>query len=97
MTLSDEYVIPVLTAIATTVSGAFAWFINQNKQRVDTIEVDITHTRGQIALLEIAVHESKIRRQSDVDIMSNLTKNMETLSEKITELRIEIQNKQSRL
>jgi peptidoglycan hydrolase CwlO-like protein len=97
MTLPDEYVIPIFSMTATAVSGAFAWFINQNRQRVDDIEKDIEHIREELNLLEIAVHESKIRRQSDVDIMFNLTKNMEALSEKITELRIEIQNKQTRL
>jgi peptidoglycan hydrolase CwlO-like protein len=97
MNIPNEYIIPTLSMVATAIGGAFAWFINQNKQRVDVIEKDIEHIREELNLLEIAVHESKIRRQSDVDIMSNLTKNMEALSEKITELRVEIQNKQTRL
>jgi predicted Co/Zn/Cd cation transporter (cation efflux family) len=97
MNIPDEYVIPGLGMVATTISGILVWFINQNKQRIDSVEKDIKDIQEKADLHEIAIHESRVRRQSDVDIMSVLTRNMEKLSEKLHEVHLELQNKQTRL
>ena len=90
MIIPDDYAIPGLAGIATILTGTFAWLINLNRQNVDSIE-------KRVSELEILHHETKIKRELDVDVINNLTRNMEALSSKITDLRIELQNKQSRL
>jgi len=97
MNIPDEYAIPGIGMLATLVSGLSVWFVNQNKQNIDNIKKDIKEIKEQVDLHDIAIHEDQVRRQSDVDIMTNLTRNMEALSEKITQLRIELQNKQPRV
>lgn len=97
MNIPDEYVIPFLSMGATVLGGAFAWYINQNKQNITDIENTVKELQDKIDTHEIAIHESRVRRQSDIEIMANLTKNMEALSEKLTELRIQLENKQTRI
>lgn len=97
MIIPDEFVIPGLAMLGTIFTGSCTWYINKNKQDITTIKESISDVKEQIDLHEISIHESRVRRQSDVNIMSSLIKNMEALSEKITQLRIEMQNKQPRL
>jgi len=97
MNIPDEYAIPGIGMLATLISGLSVWFVNQNNQNIDNINKDIKAIKEQVDLHDIAIHESKVRRQSDIEIMSSLTRNMEALSEKITQLRIELQNKQTRV
>ena len=97
MNIPDEYAIPGIGMLATMISGLSVWFVNQNKQDISNIRKDIKEIKEQVDLHDIAIHETNVRRQLDIEIMSSLTRNMEALSEKITQLRIELQNKQTRV
>lgn len=93
MNIPDEYAIPGLGAIVTVISGVFVWFFNENRQRINALEKEIELIKTHLSAQELLIHESRIRRQSDVDVMNSLNRQMESLSMLITDLRIEIQNK----
>ena len=92
MTIPEEYVVPVaglFTAIIT-------WFINDNRQKVNNTSLELSALHIEVVALKIHQTESTLKRQSDLDCMNRLRDEMEDLSRIIIELRIDLQNKQSR-
>lgn len=92
MNIPDDYVIPTLGLL----SSIAAWFINDNRSKVDLISKEIIALHLEIESLKIHKEESNLKRQLDLDMMKSLREDIKDLGEIMTELRIQLQNKQSR-
>lgn len=92
MTLPDDYVIPALGLL----SSIAAWFINDNRSKVELLSKEIVALHLEIEALKIHKEEANLKRQSDLDMMKYLREDIKDLNENMTELRIQLQNKQSR-
>ena len=92
MTLPDDYVIPALGLL----SSIAAWFINDNKSKIDLVSKEIIALHLEIESLKIHKEEANLKRQSDLDMMKYLREDIKDLNENMIELRIQLQNKQSR-
>jgi hypothetical protein len=91
--LSDEYVIPALGLL----SSIAAWLINDSRNKVEIISKDHIQLNLEIEALKIHKEESNLKRQADLDMMRSLREDIKNLGEIMIELRIQLQNKQSRV
>ena len=96
MNIPDEYTIPTLGGIFTLISGISTWFITQHKQRIDALDIQLKEVQVKLELQNLSIHEHHTRRQSDYELISQLRLQMEKLTEKLQEVHLELQNKQSR-
>jgi hypothetical protein len=96
MNIPDEYAIPSIEGVLTLISGISAWFITHNKKRIDLLDIKLEEVQVKLESQNLTIHEHHTRRQSDYEILSQLRSQMEKLTEKLQEVHIELQNKQTR-
>jgi hypothetical protein len=96
MNIPDEYAIPTIGGMFTLISGISAWFITQIKQRIDLLDTKLVEVQDKLESQNLTIHEHHTRRQYDYEILSELRSQMEKLTEKLQEVHVELQNKQTR-
>ena len=97
MNIPDEYAIPALGGIFTAMSGISAWFITQHKQRIDLLDTKLEEIQSKLEAHNLIIHEQHTKRQYDYELLSQLRSQMEKLTDKLQEVHIELQTKQSKL
>jgi hypothetical protein len=96
MNIPDDYAIPTIEGVLALISGISAWFITNNKQHIDLLDTKLGEIHVKLESQNLILHEHHTRRQADYEILSQLRSQMEKLTDKLQEVHLELQNKQTR-